>query len=113
MTDSALVMTSMTYDLRCEMFRFAWRNIRFVFPAFWADRGQNEMKPERAVFGWNRHREEAEGRRGDPGAARRRRFLDRHALSGSRRRERLALGAKAFGNRSLKNLRESAANILK
>ena len=57
----------MTYDLRCEMFRFAWRNIRFVFPAFWADRGQNEMKPERAVFGWNRHREEAEGRRGDPG----------------------------------------------
>jgi hypothetical protein len=57
MFDSTLIMNSMAYDLRCETFRFAWRNIRFVFLLFGLGRSQNEMKPKRAAFGWNRHRE--------------------------------------------------------
>jgi hypothetical protein len=50
-------MNSMTYDLRCETFRFAWRNIRFVFPAFWAWSRPKRNETKRAAFGWNRHRE--------------------------------------------------------
>jgi hypothetical protein len=34
MTDSALIMISMTYDSRCEMLRFPWRNIPFVLGGF-------------------------------------------------------------------------------
>src|ERR1700677_3714629 len=44
MTDSTYGMISMTYDMHCETFRFAWRKIRFVFPLFGLGRGQNEMK---------------------------------------------------------------------
>ena len=32
--DSAIIMTSMTYDLRCETLRFAWRNDPLVFGGF-------------------------------------------------------------------------------
>jgi len=39
-------MKSMTYDLRCETFRFVSRNIRFVFPAFGLGRGQNARHRE-------------------------------------------------------------------
>ena len=36
MADSAFVMISMSYDLRCEAIRFVSRNVGFVFAVFWA-----------------------------------------------------------------------------
>src|SRR5580704_538883 len=32
-------MISMPYDPRCETIRFVWRKVRFVFAAFWPNRG--------------------------------------------------------------------------
>jgi hypothetical protein len=37
-------MISITYDQRCEAFRFAWRNIRFVFAVFAGVEARNEME---------------------------------------------------------------------
>jgi hypothetical protein len=47
-------MISMSYDPRCETIRFVWRKVRFVFAAFWPNRGPKRNGPR--------------GRR-DPGAA--------------------------------------------
>jgi hypothetical protein len=56
--DSALIMISTTYDLRCETFRFASRKIRFVFAVFGPVQARNETAGRAASSRSDRHREE-------------------------------------------------------
>src|SRR5580704_18102538 len=58
-------MISMPYDPHCETIRFVWRKARFVFAAFWPNRGpkRNGLRGGRASadLSWARGRRASKG----------------------------------------------------
>jgi hypothetical protein len=71
MTDSTIIMISISYGPRCEAFRFAWRKIRFVFAVLGLVSPENETRRPHRPMGIMapRARRAALHLHGDPEAA--------------------------------------------